>query len=326
MAQLAVGLMFVSAATIKIASAGFTLDWAFSDNLRHQILARFDMQGAARTRIAEYLLGAPWRWKAAALLNLTCQLSPLLAILFVDRPRLRAVSALLFVVEVLALGIVMDLWNPQWLPLAALFIDWDWLLRARPAVPDASVPRGARIFTAAFVALDLAASFGPSSLSQGLGLYPFSNFPMFSKVLAARPLDEHQPYVTLGQEIELVGAPLSRAEQDRLAGDVVYRRFFHLRDPARLRDALEVVVADAHVRFPDKPIRGARLWLVELTVPPYPAPARLDARRVAILGELEPDGFRTALGERAAAPAHVTAAGETFTVTTIAGAPFLVGD
>src|SRR5262249_38656786 len=142
----------------------------------------------------------------------------------------------------------------------------------------------------------LAASFTPGMLSQRLGVYPFSSFPMFSNIRAQRPYGVHLPYITLGQQLELVGdRPLSRAEQDVIDADIVYRRFFRLRDPAALRDALTVVVADSKVRFPDIKVRGARLWLVEMTVPPYPEPARLEVRRVAVMAELDGDRFHTQL-------------------------------
>src|SRR5581483_3875567 len=41
--QLAVGLMFVSACMLKLKTGG--LRWALSDNLRHQLLVRYDLIG-----------------------------------------------------------------------------------------------------------------------------------------------------------------------------------------------------------------------------------------------------------------------------------------
>src|SRR5262249_56402928 len=124
---------------------------------------------------AEWLLGAPWRWELGALFNLVCQLSPLVAIVLVERPRVRAVCAALFVIEVIGLGLVMDLWNPQWLPLATAFVDWDWLLRAplaaggAAAPPAEGAPRAGRWVARAFVAAGLAASFTPGMLSPRAG-------------------------------------------------------------------------------------------------------------------------------------------------------------
>jgi hypothetical protein len=337
MVQLAVGLMFVSAAIIKIATGGFSLDWALSDNLRHQILARFDMQAAARTRAAEWMIGEPWRWHLAALFNLGCQLAPLAAIVFVRRPRVRAIGAGLFLSEVLLLGVVMDLWNPQWLPLAAVFVDWDWLLGPRvigAVAPVAPPSRRTRIWVAAFALVDVTASLSPSAVCQRLSLYPFTNFPMFSNIRASRPYDEHQPYVTVGQQIELIAEPpVSRAQDDVIAGDNVYRRFFRLRDPRALRDALGVIVADARVRNPGQAIRGARLWLIEITMPPYPTAPRLEVRRVAVVAELAGDDFRTELarGRDAVTARTEVIGGETVALTSVADSdgvtrPFLLAD
>ncbi|MCE9577373.1 MAG: hypothetical protein K8W52_29765 [Deltaproteobacteria bacterium] len=322
--QLAVGLMFASAALIKLASSHFTLDWALSDNLRNQIVARFDMQGARHTAAADWLLAAPWRWQLAALFNLACQLSPLVAIASPGRPRLRAVCGGLFVMEVLLLGIVMGLWNPQWLPLAAAFVDWDWVRARRPVGPIAvaAPTRGARIWAAAFALVLVTTSLAPAALSQRLWLYPCTNYPMFSSIRAAHPYGEHLPYRTVGQQIEvLIDPPLTSAQQDRIDGENVYRRFFRLRDPAALRDALAVIVGDAHVRYPQAAIRGARLWLVEQTVPAYPAVARVESRRIGVVAELDGDAFRTVPGTiPGTPPEHLVVAGEAVTVTTVVDA------
>jgi hypothetical protein len=47
-------------------------------------------------------------------------------------------------------------------------------------------------------------------------------------------------------------------------------------------------------------VSGVRLWLSVFEAPAYPAPARLDRVDIAIIGELDAAGLRTALGALAA--------------------------
>ena len=69
--------------------------------------------------------------QAIAALNLVTQAVPLAAFFLVKRPVLRACAGAFFIVETVALGVVIQLWNLHWLPLAAVFVDWDALLRRR---------------------------------------------------------------------------------------------------------------------------------------------------------------------------------------------------
>ncbi len=133
--QFAVAMMFASAAFHKLLHGHFTLRWALSDNLRHQLLVRFDLAGLPRPPLVNWLIDDPWRYRTAAVLNLISQATPILACLFVRRPILRALCGGFFVIETIALGYVVDLWNLHWLPLYAVFVDWDaliaWISRAR---------------------------------------------------------------------------------------------------------------------------------------------------------------------------------------------------
>ncbi|MDQ3370283.1 MAG: hypothetical protein M3680_33105, partial [Myxococcota bacterium] len=144
--QLAVGLMFVGAVFHKLVHSDFTLRWAFSDNLRHHLLVKYDLAGLARPPLVDWLVDDVWRYRTAAVLNLVAQLAPLLAIVFVRRPVVRAAAGACFVIEVIGLGLVVDLWNLHWLPLAAVFVDWDrliaWTARrlGRPPPPPPPPP------------------------------------------------------------------------------------------------------------------------------------------------------------------------------------------
>jgi hypothetical protein len=60
---------------------------------------------------------------------------------------------------------------------------------------------------------------------------------------------------------------------------------------------MTAALAQLHKFYPDLGVRELRLWLAIYEAPPYPAPARFDRHRIALMGELLADGtFRTHLG------------------------------
>src|SRR4029078_1141163 len=86
----AVALMFAGAAFHKILHGHFTLRWALSDNLRHQLLVRYDLAGLPRPAVADWIIDDVWRFRTAAVLNLVSQATPILACVLVRRPIVRA--------------------------------------------------------------------------------------------------------------------------------------------------------------------------------------------------------------------------------------------
>lgn len=318
---LAVSLMFVGAALHKIGSGQFTLRWALSDNLRHHLLIRYDMTGIPRPALVDWLLAESWRYKTAAMLNLISQLAPLAAILMPRRPAVRAIAGAFFSIEVLALGLVMELWNLPWFFLAAAFVDWDRLLarwgRTGPAPAEGAAPapppRAARVYVGVFVVYLLATSLVPT-IDQKLNTYPFTSFPMFAKIRAARPYDQHLPYALAGDRYEAISdRPIDPAIQRWL--DYGNRGLFSVRDPELLRRKLGAVLARARERYPDAGIRGLRHYVAFFVAPAYPAAARLERFPIAITGEILPDGtFRSLLGRLTAGgvelrPQHLDARG-----------------
>lgn len=295
--QLAVALMFAGAVFHKLLHGHGTLRWALSDNLRHHLLVRYDLAGLPRPVVVDWIIDDVWKYRIAALLNLATQLVPILACVFVRRPWLRAACGAAFVTETVALGLVIGLWNPHWLPLVAVFIDGDRLLR-RPAPPlrasGTPVPRGPRAFIAVFLVYELLTSFVPT-LDQRLNTFPFSSFPMFATIRAERPYDQHLPYRLAGDHIEVVGNDVHVFAQRWL--DHAHRGIHQMRDPERIRAKLASIIADAPVKYPDVTIRGLRHYLTIFEAPAYPARAHFERRPIAITGELAPDGtFRTVLG------------------------------
>jgi hypothetical protein len=305
--QFAVALMFAGAAFHKILHGQFTLRWALSDNLRHQLLVRYDLAGLPRTPIADWIIDDVWRFRTAAVLNLISQAAPIFACWFVRRPVLRALCGGFFALETIALGLVVSLWNLHWLPLVAAFIDWDRLFGAIarrvppaplpvPSGPPAWLPpRAARRFVLAFVVYDVVIAIIPT-LDQRLNTYPFSAFPMFATVRARAPYDQHLPYAVPGDHFEAISdRPLDGHAQRWL--DHMNRRLFLVTDPGAFQKRLAAILADTQARFPAFGIHGLRHYVTIFEAPAYPASAHFEPHPIAVMGELDDTGrFRTVLG------------------------------
>ncbi len=302
--QLAVVLMFAGAAFHKLLHGHFTLRWALSDNLRHHLLVRYDLAGTPRPPFVDWLLAESWRYEGAALLNLVTQAAPIAAVIFVRRPLVRAAAGLLFVTEVILLGVVVGLWNLHWLPLVAVFVDWERLIaRVRGGTVDAPAapatwraPRAVRVFSAAVLLYDVATGFVPT-LDQRLNTVPFSSFPMFATIRARAPYDQHQPYSLVGGSYEVISdVPMDRNAQRWL--DHIHRNVHAVRDPVELERRLRTVLEQVQYYYPNYHVRGLRLWITVYEAPAYPGPARFDKKPIAVLGELTADGaFHTVLGK-----------------------------
>src|SRR5262249_28806839 len=197
------------------------------------------------------------------------------------------------------------LWNPHWLPLVAVFVDWDALI-ARiaprfahpPPAPPASwsPPRAVSIFVIAFVAYDAFTALVPG-VDQRLNTYPFSGFPMFATVRARPPYDEHLPYAVVGDKFEVFAEHPVHDRAQRWF-DHANRGLHAVRDPARLRAKLVSIVDQAKQRYPEVGVHGVRAWVTIFVSPAVPEPAHFEPHPIAILGEYRDDGaFETALGK-----------------------------
>jgi len=302
--QLAVALMFAGAAFHKLLHGHFTLRWALSDNLRHQLLVRYDLAGLPRPAVADWIIDNVWRFRTAAVLNLISQASPILACIFVRRTVIRALAGACFALETLALGLVVNLWNLHWLPLLAVFIDWDRLwerltarVARRPAARAAPAPVShfAIAFVIAFVGYDTVTALVPTA-DQRLNTYPFSGFPMFATVRARAPYDQHLPYAVPGDHFAAISdRPLDDHAQRWI--DHMNRRLYLVTDPVVFRRRLAAILADVQARFPEFGIHGLRHHLAIFEAPAYPAAAHFELHDIAVMGEIDATGaFRTALG------------------------------
>lgn len=332
--QVAVAVMFASGMFHKVLHGHMTLRWAFSDNLRHHLVVRYDLAGVPRPAIVDWIIADETRYHLAALLNLVSQTVPVAAIFLVRHPVLRACAGAFFVIETIALGVVMELWNLHWLPLAAVFVDWEAVLRIRdvPRTPEGwRPPRGPAIFVIAFIAYDVLVAFSPG-IDQKLNTYPMSAFPMFAQVRAREPYDTHQPYSVPGVHFELEPAAPGAAEWL----DYQYRTVLQVRDARELERRLAAIVTDARSRYPATKL--VRVYLTIFEVPAYPAPARFEAHPIAIMGESDGTAFRSRLS-RTLPAGSVTyyandipephtgtppAKGPLYVVETVDGRPWLV--
>ena len=303
--QLAVALMFTGAAFHKILHGHFTLRWALSDNLRHQLLVRYDLAGLPRPAVADWIIDNVWRFRTAAVLNLVSQASTSLACIFVRRPLIRALAGGFFALETVALGLVVNLWNLHWLPLVAVFVDWDRLwdrltarVASRPTSRTAPAPMShfTIAFVIAFVVYDAVTALVPTA-DQRLNTYPFSGFPMFATVRARAPYDRHLPYAVPGDHFEAISdRPLDAHAQRWI--DHMNRRLYTVTDPVVFQKRLTAILADVQARFPAFGIHGLRHHLTIFEAPAYPTAAHFEAHDIAVMGEIDVSGaFRTVLGK-----------------------------
>ena len=312
--QFAVALVFFNAFEHKLIQGGFSLDWALSDNLRHHLLMRYDWVGLERSPTANWLLQSQYRYKAAALLNLAAQSLPFVACFIWRRSWLRFALGSLIVVETLALGFVMHMWNLHWLPVAVVFVDWDrlaawvrrrWLVTknttedaptaasptaASPTAVSPGATRGISAWIGLYLATWLLLGFMHPPLDQKANLFPFSRFPMFSGIRASKPYSTHQSYEVLGTRLAIeCTPPLSSAVQARLDRNYGYRWLHRITDPKVLEKRLASIARDLKRRYKVDQVQSVTLWLTVFQAPAYPAKAELVEHRIAISGQWRAD-------------------------------------
>ncbi|MBN9453269.1 MAG: hypothetical protein J0I42_15075 [Bosea sp.] len=193
LAQAAVALFYFGAFFTKAVQGGFW--YIFSDNLRNALAITWTApKEFVIPWFVELIWSHPVLWIGALLGHMVMQLLPATAILFPRRPLLRAFEALVFAGGVIALREIMTVWNPWWIPLAVLFIDWDWLFRRSPpvSVRSGSLPTFPLVLGAIFLGyycLQIVGQRGRTDLA-----YPFDNFDMYAGTYATRPYTQHLPY------------------------------------------------------------------------------------------------------------------------------------
>jgi hypothetical protein len=250
-------------------------------------------------------------WKLVALGNLISQMAPFAACFFVKRPRVRLLLGAFFVIETVALDLVMGLPNYQWLPLAVAFVDWDHFLprlrqtlvlmssrdgmrRPAPAHSSENADKTSRLASGAiavFVSIQVVITFGPPGLDLRLRSYPISQYRMFSVVRAKRPYGRHQSWEfdTLRFSIE------GRSEQSAALEDDLDRRFRKYFAARRASD-VERIVREAARRARRAKPSAVVLRFAILQAPAYPAAPELAEHSIGILARLRGKSLESLLG------------------------------
>ena len=234
LAQWAVALMFVSAFYWKVLhkSAVFQFRWATTDSMRNHLVDRYMGCGDIMPSWLEWIANTPWAYQTMAWSNLAFQLLPILACVFVKKPKWRLFFGMAFVVEEIGLGVVMGLPDFHWLPLIVFFIDVDAFMGKDRALRLAQWRRAtgrgffqivaqskrrtalAGGFIVLFLFVYLSFSLNFSNVATGKTVfewkaYPFAQFSMYSSVKTG--LDGH-PYRKPGLRFLLEG-DLTEAER-----------------------------------------------------------------------------------------------------------------
>lgn len=171
----------------------------FSDNLRNQMITRYQFYGEDMPAVVNWVVSHPAAYRARR----TQRDQPVTADCGnVLRPTSCTPLGVFFVLEPLGLAFVMGLWNFRWLPLYAVFVDWDWLaerLKLTPARETVELrsPRFRKafpVFAVLFLTYYCLVAFAllPKSDVE-LKTYPFTAFTVYYDIAAKPPFNRHQP-------------------------------------------------------------------------------------------------------------------------------------
>lgn len=325
-AQIAVAFFYFGAFWAKIYNGG--IYWALGDNMRIMVGITWNHP----YRLHEipwsiaFLLAHPWVWQSAALVHLVSQFLPMTAAFFIHRPAVRLFEAFVYVAGVFGLYHVMTVWNPQWLWLAAVFVDWEWVIsRCRavskllvpgtfaigthggtPRAYDTPPPTPGRVIALGYVL----ALLGYATWVCGFQVankhlnYPFSSFDFYSTVYSLPPYSEHKHHTFLvgGIRIRTPACPTPKSEfvcndgvtefNRRVPQISTFFEYYRFSTSASIVGALSSIrdyIDTFHPKYVPQDARIellARLW----QYPPYPAPLNPEITFEALRGVRLPDG------------------------------------
>lgn len=310
LAQAAAALMFFNSGWWKLYRGGLGGGWMFSDSLRNHLMTRYPQFGEPMPGFVYWVASHPLAYQTMAVCHMIGQLMPIVAMFMVKRPLLRMFFGAFFLLETLGLGWVMSLWNMRWLPLFAVFVDWDWLasrLRRAPAPAPAIEAQSPR-FRAAFSVFGIvflgyyclvAFNLLPRTARE-LKTYPFTAFTIYSTVAANPPFDRHLPYYYSGVTFEFESDSLSPQRRAELAQylRMNYYTYASLDSFADRRAALARVRAVLQEREPNASFRNIRIIDTLFEYPPYPAAPEVKVAVRAFFAMEDAHGkFRAAKGK-----------------------------
>ena len=238
-----VSLMYFNAFFYKIL-AGRGLSWALSDSLRNYIIERYLIY--YHTDIPDHLqwvVNNEWAWKGLALGNLLVQGVAIFGIFCFHRPWLRLILGILFMIETLGLGVVMDLWNFKWLLIFVFYVDWDFFIKQLSPrlaqiqsksflMTSKKLKTGYLAITSIVLAFQVVVAFDiTNKVERTLKTYPFSGFPMFRNVNCKKPYDQHLPLYFRGNQFDFLGTSIEDKNLEKLqSGGVHASRYYYRRD------------------------------------------------------------------------------------------------
>ena len=301
-----VSLMYFNAFFYKIL-AGRGLNWALTDSLRNYIIERYLIY--YNTEIPyhlQWIVENEWAWKGLALGNLLVQGTAIFGIFCFHRPWLRLMFGLLFMIETLGLGVVMDLWNYKWLLIFVFYVDWDFFLKrlsARLAELQSKsfrfTPKKLKTryiaFTIIVLVFQLVVAFDiTQKVERTLKPYPFSGFPMFRNVNCMQPYDQHLPLYFRGNQFDFLGTNIKDESLEQLqVGAVHASRYYYRRDIYDTTLVKKIITGQLKLfkkQLTNQKAIGLR-WNRDLLVcPPYPDSTELVSMHRGLVAKVDAEG------------------------------------
>lgn len=305
-----VSLMYFNAFFYKV-TTGRGLNWALTDSLRNYIIERYLIY--YHTDIPSHLqwiVDNEWAWKGLALGNLFVQGVAIFGIFWFHRPWHRLVLGVLFIMETLGLGVVMDLWMSKWFLIFVFYVDWDFFLKqlsprlaeiqSKTFLSSSKKLKTRYIAIASIVlAFQVVVSFDTGhKVERTLKPYPFSGFPMFKSVNCKKPYDQHLPLYFRGNQFDFLGAKIKDEDLEKLQiAGVHTSRYYYRReiyDTTLVKKIISGQLKQFKKHVSNKKGISVR-WNRDLLVcPPYPEPAGLVSVQRGLIAKVDAKGnFRT---------------------------------
>ncbi len=287
-AQFMIGWMFFNAFCYKTLVGGSL--WWRSDNLRNVLALQWIALSRAAPAWILFIGNHAAVYHLMALGSMIAQGSMLLSLLYFKRPYRRAVFGAGFVAETLGLGFMMGRWdisplNPHWLVMYAVFIDWNYFIANR----DSAVEPGGReigeerarrwsdfaaIWAGAIVVTEFVASF--ATLGRLVpAAYPFTPYPMYSRLFGKVVLPGHVSYQFLGPRFVSPDADVALGSP---AARIAYSGNFYINENDKIDDVEgRMLQAQRRMRLAgvtpaNQPSPALTLYESIYSVGAYPAP------------------------------------------------------
>jgi len=301
-----VSLMYFNAFFYKILT-GRGLNWALTDSLRNYIIERYLIY--YHTEIPyhlQWIVDNEWAWKGLALGNLFVQGVAIFGIFWFHKPWHRLVLGLLFIIETIGLGVVMDLWNFKWLLIFVFYVDWDFYLkrlspRLREMQGKSYLTTSEKLKTryiaimAIVLAFQVVVAFDTGhKVERTLKPYPFSSFPMFKNVNAKKPYSQHLPLYFRGNQFDFLGADIKDEQLHQLQSGAVHASRYYYRREIYDTTLIKKTVLGQFKLFKRRVTNKEDIrvrWNRDLLVcPPYPNPVGLVTVQRGLIAKVNAKG------------------------------------